>query len=38
VSLFGNGSTLAIAGAYALAMALAESSTDHDEAFRRYQT
>jgi 2-polyprenyl-6-methoxyphenol hydroxylase-like FAD-dependent oxidoreductase len=38
VSLFGDGSTLAIAGAYALAIALAESSTDHDEAFRRYQT
>jgi 2-polyprenyl-6-methoxyphenol hydroxylase-like FAD-dependent oxidoreductase len=37
VSLFGDGSTLAIAGAYALAMALAESPTDHDEAFRQYQ-
>jgi 2-polyprenyl-6-methoxyphenol hydroxylase-like FAD-dependent oxidoreductase len=37
VSLFGDGSTLAIAGAYTLATALAESPTDHDEAFRQYQ-
>jgi 2-polyprenyl-6-methoxyphenol hydroxylase-like FAD-dependent oxidoreductase len=37
VSLFGDGATLAIAGAYALASALAESPADHDEAFRRYQ-
>jgi 2-polyprenyl-6-methoxyphenol hydroxylase-like FAD-dependent oxidoreductase len=37
VSLFGDGSTLAIAGAYALAKALAENPTDHDEAFRQYQ-
>jgi 2-polyprenyl-6-methoxyphenol hydroxylase-like FAD-dependent oxidoreductase len=37
VSLFGDGSTLAIVGAYALATALSESSADHDEAFRRYQ-
>jgi 2-polyprenyl-6-methoxyphenol hydroxylase-like FAD-dependent oxidoreductase len=37
VSLFGDGSTLAIAGAYALAMALAESPTNLDEAFRQYQ-
>jgi 2-polyprenyl-6-methoxyphenol hydroxylase-like FAD-dependent oxidoreductase len=37
VSLFGDGSTLAIAGAYALAMALAESSMNHDQAFRQYQ-
>ncbi len=37
VSLFGDGSTLAIAGAYALATALAESPADHGEAFRKYQ-
>ena len=37
VSLFGDGSTLAIAGAYTLATALAESSADHDAAFRQYQ-
>jgi 2-polyprenyl-6-methoxyphenol hydroxylase-like FAD-dependent oxidoreductase len=37
VSLFGDGSTLAIAGAYALATALAESPTKHDEAFHQYQ-
>jgi 2-polyprenyl-6-methoxyphenol hydroxylase-like FAD-dependent oxidoreductase len=38
VSLFGDGSTLAIAGAHALALALAESPDDHAEAFRRYQS
>ena len=37
VSLFGDGTTLAIAGAYALAEALAESPTDHVRAFRLYQ-
>jgi 2-polyprenyl-6-methoxyphenol hydroxylase-like FAD-dependent oxidoreductase len=37
VSLFGDGSTLAIAGAHALAAALAESPADHDEAFSQYQ-
>ncbi|MBV9704419.1 MAG: hypothetical protein JO163_16950, partial [Methylobacteriaceae bacterium] len=37
VSLFGDGSTLAIAGAYALAQALAESPRDHAQAFRQYQ-
>ena len=38
VSLFGDGSTLAIAGAYALATALAENPDDHAQAFRQYQT
>jgi 2-polyprenyl-6-methoxyphenol hydroxylase-like FAD-dependent oxidoreductase len=38
VSLFGDGTTLAIAGAHALAGALAESPTDHDRAFRLYQS
>jgi 2-polyprenyl-6-methoxyphenol hydroxylase-like FAD-dependent oxidoreductase len=38
VSLFGDGSTLAIAGAQVLAQALAESPEDHAQAFRRYQT
>jgi 2-polyprenyl-6-methoxyphenol hydroxylase-like FAD-dependent oxidoreductase len=38
VSLFGDGSTLAIAGAYELAKALAESSNDPQSAFARYQT
>jgi 2-polyprenyl-6-methoxyphenol hydroxylase-like FAD-dependent oxidoreductase len=38
VSLFGDGTTLAIAGAYALAGALAESPADHERAFRRYQS
>jgi 2-polyprenyl-6-methoxyphenol hydroxylase-like FAD-dependent oxidoreductase len=38
VSLFGDGTTLAIAGAYALAGALAESPTDHVRAFRFYQS
>jgi 2-polyprenyl-6-methoxyphenol hydroxylase-like FAD-dependent oxidoreductase len=37
VSLFGDGSTLAIAGAHALALALAESPEDHGKAFRLYQ-
>jgi len=37
VSLFGDGSTLAIAGAYELARALAESPTDPQGAFSRYQ-
>jgi 2-polyprenyl-6-methoxyphenol hydroxylase-like FAD-dependent oxidoreductase len=36
VSLFGDGTTLAIAGAYALAGALAETPTDHVRAFRLY--
>jgi len=38
VSLFGDGSTLAIAGAHTLASALAKSPDDHAEAFRRYQS
>jgi 2-polyprenyl-6-methoxyphenol hydroxylase-like FAD-dependent oxidoreductase len=37
VSLFGDGSTLAIAGAYELAKALAESPADPHGALRRYQ-
>ena len=37
VSLFGYGSTLAIAGAYELAKALAESPADLQGAFSRYQ-
>jgi len=37
LSLFGDGSTLAIAGAHTLARALAESPTDHARAFRLYQ-
>ena len=37
VSLFGDGSTLAIAGAYQLATTLTESPTDPRGAFRRYQ-
>jgi 2-polyprenyl-6-methoxyphenol hydroxylase-like FAD-dependent oxidoreductase len=37
VSLFGDGSTLAIAGAYELAKALKESPTDPQGAFGRYQ-
>jgi 2-polyprenyl-6-methoxyphenol hydroxylase-like FAD-dependent oxidoreductase len=36
-SLFGDGSTLAIAGAYTLAAALAENSDNYTEAFRQYQ-
>ena len=38
VSLFGDGSTLAMAGAHTLATALAESPGDHVAAFRRYET
>ena len=37
VSLFGDGSTLAMAGAHTLATALAESPGDHAAAFRRYE-
>ena len=37
VSLFGDGSTLAIAGAYELAKALMESPADPQGAFSRYQ-
>ena len=37
MSLFGDGSTLAIAGAHTLATALAENSADHDAASRQYQ-
>jgi 2-polyprenyl-6-methoxyphenol hydroxylase-like FAD-dependent oxidoreductase len=37
VSLFGDGSTLAIAGAYELAKALTESPADPQRAFGRYQ-
>jgi len=37
VSLFGDGSTLAIAGAYELAKALAETPADPQHAFSRYQ-
>ena len=37
VSLFGDGSTLAIAGAYQLAAALAECPADLQRAFSRYQ-
>ncbi|MFQ6393721.1 FAD-dependent monooxygenase [Nocardia sp. KC 131] len=37
VSLFGDGSTLAIAGAYTLAEKLAADTTDHDAAFQRYE-
>jgi len=37
-SLFGDGSSLAIAGAYTLATALADHPMDHDAAFRQYQT
>ena len=37
VSLFGDGSTFAIAGAHTLAKAIAESPADHEAAFRRYQ-
>jgi 2-polyprenyl-6-methoxyphenol hydroxylase-like FAD-dependent oxidoreductase len=38
VSLFGDGSTLAIAGAYELAKALMESPADPQGAFSRYQS
>ncbi|MFJ8017932.1 FAD-dependent monooxygenase [Streptomyces sp. NPDC096339] len=37
VSLFGDGSTLAMAGAYTLAAELAASPEDHASAFRRYE-
>ncbi|MEV7525341.1 FAD-dependent monooxygenase [Streptomyces sp. NPDC091371] len=37
VSLFGDGSTLAMAGAYTLAAELAASPGDHAGAFRRYE-
>ncbi len=37
-SLFGDGSSLAIAGAYALATALADHPGNHEAAFRQYQT
>lgn len=37
VSLFGDGSTLAMAGAYTLAAALAEHPADYRQAFRQYQ-
>ena len=36
-SLFGDGSSLAIAGAYTLAAALADRPKDHETAFRQYQ-
>jgi 2-polyprenyl-6-methoxyphenol hydroxylase-like FAD-dependent oxidoreductase len=38
VSLFGDGSTLAMAGAFTLAGELAASPGDHQSAFRRYET
>ncbi|MGW4642489.1 FAD-dependent monooxygenase [Sphaerisporangium sp. NPDC004334] len=38
VSLFGNGSTLAIAGAHTLAEELAASPADHAAAFERFET
>ncbi|MET9468715.1 FAD-dependent monooxygenase [Streptomyces sp. NPDC006544] len=37
VSLFGDGSTLAVAGAHTLAVELAASPGDHTAAFRRYE-
>ncbi len=37
VSLFGDGSSLAIAGAFTLADALASSPSDHQLAFHRYE-
>jgi 2-polyprenyl-6-methoxyphenol hydroxylase-like FAD-dependent oxidoreductase len=37
-SLFGDGSPLAIAGAYTLATALADHPIDHETAFARHQT
>jgi 2-polyprenyl-6-methoxyphenol hydroxylase-like FAD-dependent oxidoreductase len=37
LSLFGDGSTLAIAGAFTLAGELAASPGDHRSAFRRYE-
>ncbi|MEU0501522.1 FAD-dependent monooxygenase [Nocardia sp. NPDC005998] len=38
VSLFGDGSTLAIAGAYTLAEELGATPGEHEAAFRRYET
>ncbi|WP_203978286.1 FAD-dependent monooxygenase [Planotetraspora silvatica] len=38
VSLFGDGSSLAMAGAHTLAKALAAQTADHTGAFRRYET
>ncbi|MFE0654597.1 FAD-dependent monooxygenase [Streptomyces sp. NPDC059534] len=38
VSLFGDGSSLAIAGAFTLAESLAAAPTDHTAAFRHYET
>ncbi|MEU6578487.1 FAD-dependent monooxygenase [Streptomyces sp. NPDC046805] len=38
VSLFGDGSTLAMAGASTLAEALAATPADHEAAFRRYES
>ncbi|MFF5204910.1 FAD-dependent monooxygenase [Streptosporangium sp. NPDC000396] len=38
VSLFGDGSSLAMAGAYTLAKALAVEAADHAKAFRSYET
>ncbi|MGW4767978.1 FAD-dependent monooxygenase [Nocardia sp. NPDC004278] len=38
VSLFGDGSTLAIAGAYTLAEELGATPGEHESAFRRYET
>jgi 2-polyprenyl-6-methoxyphenol hydroxylase-like FAD-dependent oxidoreductase len=38
VSLFGEGSSLAMAGAFTLAAALAANPADHATAFRRYET
>jgi 2-polyprenyl-6-methoxyphenol hydroxylase-like FAD-dependent oxidoreductase len=37
VSLFGGGSTLAMAGAFTLAEAIGASQGDHESAFRRYE-
>lgn len=37
VAIFGDGSTLAVAGAYALAGALAANPRDHTRAFREYE-
>ncbi|MEW9530453.1 FAD-dependent monooxygenase [Microbispora sp. NPDC049125] len=38
VSLFGDGSTLAMAGAFTLAAEMGAAPDDHESAFRRYQT
>ncbi|GIJ50411.1 oxidoreductase [Virgisporangium aliadipatigenens] len=38
VAIFGDGSTLAVAGAHTLAGALAANPTDHTRAFREYET